>query len=179
MIVTLLDTETTDLISNHSMKLDKQPEIIEVYFRTVDLSSGELLSEYETLIKPSKPINEKTTEITGITNEMLKDAPPFGAVADAIARNFSINPIIAHNASFDREMLEFEFERIHGVKPSWMLTRWICTVEATVHLKGFRLGLQHLHEHLFGEKFVDAHRARPDVIALERICIELFKRGDL
>jgi hypothetical protein len=40
-----------------------------------------------------------------------------------------------------------------------------------------RLTLSNLHEHLFGEKFKDAHRARSDVMALVRVARELRRRG--
>jgi DNA polymerase III alpha subunit (gram-positive type) len=174
----IIDTETTDLISNHSIKLEKQPHMIEYFGRHLDLASGEVLGEYETLIKPPIQINATTTRITGITNEMLKDAPPISGVVEFIAENINTTAVvIAHNMSFDAEMINFEFERcsVNGFK--W--PRQICTVEATLHIKGFRLNLQALHEHLFGERFKDHHRARPDVDALSRICVELFKRGEL
>jgi len=43
-------------------------------------------------------------------------------------------------------------------------------------LKGYRLKLAQLYEHLFGETFPDAHRARNDVQALRRICVELCRK---
>ncbi len=189
MIVTLLDTETTDLIQNGSVKLDKQPEVIEFYSRTVDLRDGKLHHEYETLIKPKKPVSAKITKITGINNEMLENQPAFDDVNALVQAailpelldlwpdvSHEVPPVIAHNASFDMEVLSFEYQRLNKVLK---IPRVICTVEATTHFKGFRLGLNALHECLFGEPFKDHHRARNDVMALQRICIELFKRGEL
>lgn len=177
MIALIIDTETTDLIFNHSIKLVSQPEMIEYFGALTDLATGERKGEYETLIKPDKPISAKITEITSIDDEMVALAPSFAMVADAIRANIEGAPVvIAHNASFDVEMINIEFERL-GQKIAW--PRTICTVEATIHLKGFRLKLGGLYDHLFGETFKDAHRARPDAEALERICIELFARGEL
>jgi DNA polymerase-3 subunit epsilon len=174
----IIDTETTDLISNHSIKLDKQPHMIEYFGRHVDLATGETIHEYETLIKPPIQINATTTRITGITNELLANAPPIANVIDKIAEHINMaSVVIAHNMSFDHEMINFELERCAVKDFKW--PRQICTVEATLHIKGFRLGLQPLHEYLFNEPFKDHHRARPDVDALTRVCIELFKRGDL
>lgn len=178
MIALILDCETTNLISNHSVKLDAQPEIIEYFSALTNFSTGEREREFETLIKPKNPISAKITEITGIDNETVALAASFSERAAAIRADIeSSEVVIAHNASFDVEMINIEFERLGQPLPKW--PRTICTVEATIHFKGFRLKLAHLYEHLFGETFKDAHRARPDVEALERVCIELFERGEL
>jgi DNA polymerase III alpha subunit (gram-positive type) len=84
--------------------------------------------------------------------------------------------VIAHNASFDQEAINIEANRL-GRIIKWPTCR--CSVEQTIHLKGKRLTLGALHEHLFGARFDDAHRARADVMALVRCCCELHKRGEL
>lgn len=173
----ILDTETTALISNHSIKLDRQPEVIEFFGALTDLTTGIRIGEYEQLIKPRHAITNEITEITGITNEMVAKSPCFSNVADAIRMRIEAAPVvIAHNMSFDKEVIDIEFERF-GQKIKW--PRVICTVEATLHFKGFRLSLSKLYDHLFSDTFKDAHRARSDTTALERCCIELYKRGVL
>lgn len=179
MIATILDTETTGLIDNGTLPLDKQPEIIELYMREVDLSSVSDVPppEVNQLFKPSKPVSEEITRITHIDNDMLKDAPSFKDHAIEIKDFIEASElIIAHNASFDKEMLDLEFKRL-GITLKW--PRIICTVEATIYMKGFRLNLQGLHEMLFGVPFKEAHRAKTDVAALHRCCVELFKMGVL
>jgi DNA polymerase III epsilon subunit-like protein len=137
------------------LPLDKQPSIIEWYSCKVDLDTGEVLSELDVLIKPPKPISDEITRITGITNQMLADKPVFAFVAGDIAAAIeSGERCCAHNASFDVEMVDIEFERL-GRTLAWP-RRTLCTVEATIHLKGFRLNLQGLHEHLFNERFAAA-----------------------
>jgi DNA polymerase III subunit epsilon len=181
----LFDTETNGLITNASIKLDKQPSVIEFYACLADLNTGEIENELETLVKPPKPLSDKPnfgdkktiTEITGITNEMLQDAPPFAEVAARIAKIIETAPlVISHNLSFDKEVLDFEFQRLER-KLDW--PQLICSVEATVFLKGYRLSMTALHEHLFGEPFPDAHRAKVDVQALLRCCTQLKHRGIL
>jgi len=66
MIALILDCETSDLIVNHSVKLERQPEIIEFCSFTTNLETGERLQELEMLIQPKNPISAKITEITGI-----------------------------------------------------------------------------------------------------------------
>lgn len=175
MKAVIFDTETTGLIDNHLLKLDKQPEVIEFYACTVDLETGELSWQVDLLIKPKRAIDDEITKITGITQDMVKDAPPFAECAPVIRQILeSERYVIAHNLSYDIEIIDMEFERVGAQKVAW--PRLLCTVEQTIHLKGFRLGLSQLHEHLFGEAFAGSHRAKVDVQALVRCCVELYKR---
>ena len=173
----IFDTETSGLIDNHSIPLDKQPEIIEFYGTTVDLDSGKMHNELDLLIKPRRPVPAEITRITGLTDEDLKGAPPFADVAMSVRTALEGAPrVIAHNLSFDQEMVDTEYERL-GQTITW--PRRICTVEQTLHRSGFRLSLTALHELLFQETFPSAHRAKADVMALVRVCVELRRLGDL
>lgn len=177
MIITCWDTETTGLVNNHVMPLDKQPELTEAYFCTVNLETGEILAEWESLFKPSQPISDEITRITGIDDALVADAPAFKDKADEIAAFIEGSPIVcAHNLSFDKEILDLEAERL-GRTIKW--PPLLCSVEASVHLLGYRLTLTALHEHLFNARFPEAHRARNDVQALVRCMCELYRRGEL
>jgi DNA polymerase III alpha subunit (gram-positive type) len=183
MIALVFDTETTGLTKNRTVKLDLQPEIIEFTGLLVDLKTGKAKKTLDLLVKPSKPLSDtpafgekKTiTDITGITNAMLMDAQYMDQQFDSIVKLIESSPVvIAHNASFDKEMIDIEAQRL-GRVVKW--PRVICTVEQTLHLKGHRLTMTKLYQELFGEAFAGAHRSRADVEALVRICVELFKRG--
>jgi DNA polymerase-3 subunit alpha len=173
----LLDTETTGLIFNHSITLDQQPEVIEFYGCVADLKKGKISHDLNTLIKPKNyPMTDEiiAETKTKLSNEMLADAPLFKEEAPGIKKLIENAPIvIAHNASFDKEMLDIEYERL-GMKLKW--PPLICTIEQTIHIKGYRLSLTNLHIELFKEPFPEAHRAKADVMALLRICKELYKR---
>ena len=174
----ILDTETTGLVENLTTRSDHQPEIIEVCGIDIDPFTGDIRKEYDTLIKPIFPITEEITKMNGITNEMVKDAPTFKQAAEEIRDLIEASDIIvAHNAAFDRDMINLEIMKTGMSKIAW--PHLICSVEATVHLTGFRLNLQTLYEYLFKEKFTGAHRARTDVEALARCVVELRKRGDI
>jgi DNA polymerase III subunit alpha len=175
MIAFIFDTETTGLTSNRTVKITKQPEIIEFYGELIDLKSGKVKNEIHQLIRPLSPISAEITKMNSITNEMVEKAPRFLEFAPVLRRAIGAAPVcIAHNASFDREMIDLEFERL-GEMIKW--PHLLCTVEQTLHLKGFRLGLSALHDHLFGEAFAGAHRANVDVKALSRCCVKLFAMG--
>lgn len=174
----IFDTETTGLIPNLSLKDEHLPEMTEFYGSTVDLDSGEVVSDYGTLVKPKRSISDEIVAITGIDNDLVRDAPPFAKVADAIQGAILSAPmVIAHNLSFDTDMVALEFARI-GKELRWP-DLMVCTVEQTVHRKGYRLNLGDLHAELFGEPHEGAHRAKPDVDALVKVCVQLRKEGYL
>lgn len=179
MIALIFDVETTGLIDNHTLPLDRQPEIIEFFGCLADLDSGEVLEELDQLIKPkAKTLDPKIKRITHLNEDMLADKPSFKDVAprikDLIGKS---EAVIAHNLSFDMEMVDLEFERL-GEKVQWPATR-ICTVEQSLHLQGKRLTLSSMYELLFGKAFPDAHRAKSDVQALMQCVIELIRLGEL
>lgn len=176
MKILVFDTETDGLISNSARKLDKQPKIIE-FFGLVLEAKKKKFKEVETisqLFNPGRPIPEKVTQITGITNDMVKVQPSFSKWADEAAEKLpTYDLVVAHNLSYDMDIVNMEFERLNR-KIIW--PKGICTVEGTEWLKGYRLSLTALHEELFGEKFTGAHRAEEDVRALARCYIELVNR---
>jgi len=174
MLAMIIDTETTDLINNMAVKLEQQPEIISLYYTIVDLDTGAKVKDESFLFKPSKPIREEITKINGITNDMVKDAPPFASVALLLKEECELMPlVIAHNAAYDRDMIELEMLRC-GVSVNWQ--RILCTVEQTMHLKGYRLSLTNLYKELFEVDFEEKHSAAGDVAALTKCCVELRRR---
>jgi len=184
MKAVVFDCETTSLISSRMVQIDQLPEVIEFYGAMVSFrktGKWQIDDELELLVKPAKMINEfKTgknniTKITGITNEMLADSPSFAKVANKIFNMIEqAQLVIAHNLTYDREVLDIEAQRL-GYQIQWPAA--LCTVEATAYLRGDRFKLSELHEHLFGEKFAGAHRAKQDVHALIRCCGALYKQG--
>jgi DNA polymerase-3 subunit epsilon len=170
----LFDTETTGLIGNHKLPLDKQPSVVEFYGCLADLATGEVIEEFETLVKPPKAIPEETIKIHHITDAMVEQSPPFAAIAETVKLHIERAPVvIAHNLSFDVEMIDLEMERL-STPIVW--PRKLCTVEQTIHLRRHRLKQSQLYQMLFNETFEGAHRAKADVLALLRICVELHKR---
>jgi DNA polymerase III epsilon subunit-like protein len=178
MLALLFDTETNGLIENRVLRLDAQPEIFEWYSCLVDLSTDTLLEELEFMCKPKRKLLKEVINVTSVTDDQLADKLPFAQYADqvraALARG---DCTIGHNINHDVECTEIEFERLK--QPPIVWRQKICTVEATIHMKGYRLKMGALYENLFGEGFADAHRARNDVQALRRIACELYRRDML
>ena len=176
MITLVFDTETTDLIKNKLLPLERQPHIIEFFGITLD-PEGNQLDQYHYLFKPPMKLSEDVKRITNITDEMLADAPPFASAAETIKELIEKHDeVVAHNLSYDMGVVDFEMKRC-GLTIEWPIPT--CTVEGTEHLKGFRLNLGALHELLFGEKFDGAHRAENDVMALANCFRQLRSMGEI
>lgn len=158
--------------------MDHQPEVIEFCGMTINPGTDHVIDIFDRLIKPTKPITEEITKLNGIDNEMVKGASSFKFLAPTIRDLIeSSECVVAHNAAFDRDMIDLEFSRLGMTKIAW--PRIICTIEATIHLTGYRLSLSALYEFLFKKKFEGAHRAKADVQALAQIVVELRKRGEI
>jgi DNA polymerase III subunit epsilon len=69
----------------------------------------EVLDRFETLINPGKYIPAKITLLTGITNEMVAQAPSFSEVADRILEITKDAVFVAHNVNFDYSFIKHEF----------------------------------------------------------------------
>lgn len=172
----IFDTETTGLIKNSVVKIEKQPKVIEFFGAIWDDETGEI-EEHGFLINPGCKIPPEIVKITSITDEMVKESPTFFEVSEKIkALIESVDFVVAHNLAFDKVALTFEFVR-GGFAVKW--PRGICTIEATEHINGYRLKLSALYEHLFGESFDGAHRADADVRALVKCYQRLHEDGTI
>ncbi|MDP3631095.1 MAG: 3'-5' exonuclease, partial [Actinomycetota bacterium] len=78
-------------------------EIIE--FAVVIARGPEIVSRYSTLVRPQRPIPKETTQLTGIDDAMVADAPVIEAVVGPLAEAIGKRDIVAHNARFDRDFL--------------------------------------------------------------------------
>ena len=86
----VFDTETTGLDPG----CEYLTEIGAVLVR-----DGQVVDEFDTFVKPPKPITPKITELTGITNEMVADAPTEGEALQAFLDFAGGRVLVAHNAN--------------------------------------------------------------------------------
>lgn len=92
-------------------------EIIE--FAGVLWENGQAVQSLQRLIRPTKKISEKIIQITGITNEMVADAPPFAEVLPEIRDFIGTAPIVGHNVMFDMRFLEYHARRTRENFAGW------------------------------------------------------------
>lgn len=93
----LLDFETTGLSST-------QDEIIEV--GAIRMSGFEIIDRFESFVKPSKEIPNAIVQLTGISNEMVADAPSIATIAPRLAEFLGDLPLVAHNSQMEQDFLD-------------------------------------------------------------------------
>ncbi|MEO8345108.1 MAG: exonuclease domain-containing protein [Betaproteobacteria bacterium] len=124
--VAFVDLETTGMRAT-------EDRVTEVGIVRVDANpdGGPLrVSEWSTLVNPGEPIPGMIQALTGITDAMVRDAPPFAAIASAIEARIDGCVFVAHNARFDHGFLKHEFARIG--RP--FSARALCTVKLSRRL---------------------------------------------
>jgi predicted DnaQ family exonuclease/DinG family helicase len=91
-------------------------EIIE--FGGLKYVDGKPCEKLNLLIKPSKPIPEYITQLTGICNKMVENSPTFSQVSEQILEFIGNLPVVAHNIVFDLSFLEYFCRNVRGVNLS-------------------------------------------------------------
>ena len=159
----VFDTETTGLDPG----VEYLTEIGAVIIR-----NGEVVEEFDTFVKPGKPITPKITELTGITNEMVADAPSEKEALEAFLAFAGDRILVGHNVhAFDMRFLRAAAKR-SGIKlePTYIDT---LTMAQTMYpgLHNYKQGTINKHLEL---PAYEAHRACEDSAALGRIfCVML------
>ncbi len=72
----------------------------------------QVVDEFVSLINPECAIPPFITQLTGISNEMVEDAPKFYEVAKRIVEITEDTVFVAHNAGFDYNFIKWEFKRL-------------------------------------------------------------------
>jgi DNA polymerase III subunit epsilon len=157
---TIIDIETTG--TSH-----KTGKIIEI---AIILFNGEIITgAFTSLVNPECTISYQITQITGITNEMVLNAPKFFEIAKQIVQLTANKIFVAHNSSFDYNFIKSEFEQL-GYNYH---RKTLCTVELSRKLlpghRSYSLG--NLCNDL-NISIINRHRAEGDALAT----VELFKR---
>ena len=87
----------------------KQHRVTEI--GAVRVRNGRLLEKYSTLLNPERSIPPNISRLTGITPEMVMDAPYFADIADEFERFLGDAIFVAHNVEFDYGFIAREFAR--------------------------------------------------------------------
>jgi DNA polymerase-3 subunit epsilon len=127
---------------------------------------------WSTLVNPGIPIPPEIQALTGITNAMVRDAPPFAAVAEEIAARTANALFVAHNARFDYGFLKHAFARLG--RP--FSARVLCTVRLSRRL--FPDADRHTLDSLIARHalpIAGRHRALPDAQVLWSFVQALYR----
>ncbi|GAX90562.1 PolC-type DNA polymerase III [Effusibacillus lacus] len=160
----VFDTETTGLNAAENT-------LIEI--AAVKMKGSEIIDQWTTLIDPETEISDKITELTGITNEMVKGQPK---LAEALAkfREFVEDAVlVAHNAEFDLGFISVCASRVgmsewtNPVLDTLPLARKLYPSEKNYRLKTLT--------QKFGVELVNHHRALDDTIATAKVFQHMLK----
>ena len=99
----VFDTETTGFNATSGDKL--------IEIGAVKIKDGEIIDRFDKFINPEREIPERITEITSITNDMVKDAPKEDVVTKEFLEWTGTCPMVAHNAKFDISFIEASMKR--------------------------------------------------------------------
>lgn len=139
----------------------------------VKVSDGEIIDRFESFANPHHPLSQVTTDLTGITDDMVNDAPEIDDVLKDFHEWMGDCTLVAHNASFDIGFLNEGFKRIDYEKVSNPV---IDTLELArflfPNLKNHRLNT--LCKHLDIE-LTQHHRAIYDAEATGYLCWKLIQ----
>lgn len=158
------DIETTGL----SAARDKITEI-----GAVKVENGVITDTFSTFANPEMPIPQKITQLTGITDDMVKDAPSQSEAVSAFLEFAGDNVLVAHNAPFDTSFIakacedmgrEYNYTSIDTVAISRAILTDIKNCKLDTVAKFLRLG------------DFNHHRATDDAEMLARIFINLCQR---
>jgi len=113
----VIDVETTN------GRRDEQ-RIIEIGLCLVE--DGRIAREWDALINPGQPISYWVRQLTGITNETIKDAPAFEGIAPRLLEEVEDAVLVGHHARFDVGCLNSELSRLLGKR---LANPYLCTAE--------------------------------------------------
>lgn len=148
-----MDIETTGGMT----KRDKITEIAIVIF-----DGEKIIDSFESLVNPGRSIPHEITRITGITDQMVADAPKFYQIAKRVVEILEDTIFVAHNVRFDYNFIREEFESLGYAFHKKKLCTVVLSRKAFPGLKSYSLG--NLIKH-FGIQVQNRHRAMDDVMA--------------
>jgi len=145
----------------------KQEKIIEIAILKFD--GEKIIDQFQSLVNPEKNIPPYVSKLTGISSEMVSNAPIFAELADAIKEFLKNCILVAHNAKGDYAFLKKEYKEIG----TYFEIEHICTIKLTKLLfpELEKVNLPFLTNH-FTIEHDNAHRALSDAQATTK----LFKK---
>ena len=148
--------------------------VTEIGVVRVDFGDDDVrVDEWSTLVNPGVPIPAEIQWLTGITNEMVRAAPPFAEIAQLVFDRLEGAIFVAHNARFDYGFLRAEFHRA-GLS---FKAKTLCTVRLSRYLYPDRA--PHTLDAIIARFNLDGeprHRALGDARVLWRLLQRLSDR---
>ncbi|MBM6699715.1 3'-5' exonuclease [Bifidobacterium pullorum subsp. saeculare] len=142
----------------------------------VRVSDGAIVSRFQQLVNPLKPIPAQVTRLTGISDAMVADQPPLDEALPAflawLAAPAGALPVVGHNVGFDIRFLDHASRRVAGVP-------FACVDYDTMQISRALFPTQKRHRLVdliqrFGIADTEEHRALSDAIQTHQ-CLEWMR----
>ena len=162
----VLDLETTGF----SATTEKITEV-----GIMKVKDGKVLEEFSTFVNPEKHIPQRVTEVTNITDEMVKDAETIDKVFPKILKFIEGSVLVAHNAGFDIGFLKQNAKKLGYEFDYTYVDTLSLAKDLFPNYKKYKLGK--IAENL-GIKVEVAHRALDDVdttVKVFNVMIDMLK----
>lgn len=164
MIYSVIDVETT----GGSPKSSRITEIA-IYRH----NGEEVIDAFVSLVNPEMPIPEFVSKLTGISDDMVENAPKFYEIAKKIVEFTEDTIFVAHNVGFDYGMIRSEFRRLGY---DFRLPH-LCTVRSSRHFipgeDSYSLGKL---TRSLGIELIGRHRAGGDALATAKLLSLILER---
>ena len=136
--------------------------------------NGKIAEKFHTLINPEMPIPAFITSLTGIDDDMVKDAPLFADVANDLLDFLGDSVLVAHNAPFDMRFINHEISLVYGEYR--LANPCLCTVQLSRRLLPNieNHKLKTVAEH-YSISLINHHRASDDAHATAEIFLNLLE----
>lgn len=158
----VFDIETTGLSAKNS-------EIIEI--GAVKVNDGQIVETYNSFVKPKKKVPLKITEITGISDDMVRNQREIDVVMEEFLNFAGEDILVAHNARFDISFIE-AFCRKLNIKRKFTVIDTLALARNAITDLG-RFNLKSLSRY-FKIDLNNHHRASDDAMATAKVFIKLI-----
>lgn len=147
-------------------------EICEI--AAIKWQNGQIIDQFQTLVKPTRQMSDFIITIHGITNEMVESAPSIESVTPKFHEFLKGSVAVAHHAAFDLGFMTYEFEKQGlGLPPESALCSSLLSRKLFPESKNHKL--QTLVE-FFGLHKGTAHRALDDTKACLEVILRCFEK---
>lgn len=167
----VVDVETTGI---SAWAGDRVTEVAAVF-----VDGAEVREAFHSLVNPGRSIPPFITQLTGIDDVMVRNAPQFAEIAGEFAQHMVGRVFVAHNARFDWNFLSAEFRRVASAPLESIASEQLCTVRLArrflSHLP--RRNLDAVANH-YGVAIDGRHRAMGDARATAHVLVGLLKDAE-
>jgi DNA polymerase-3 subunit epsilon len=130
--VAVIDFETTGISPDAGARATEIAAVI--------VREGRIVDRYQSLMNAGAWVPPFIEELTGITNEMVRAAPPAATVMREVAEFVGRRPMVAHNASFDRRFWDAELSRLRVTREQEFACTMLLARRVYPHAPNHKLG---------------------------------------